>query len=95
MKEFIEGYLLFINLIAVIVCVADKRKAKKRSRRIKERTLWIISAAGGSIGMYITMHFIRHKTLHRSFMRGLPLLIIVQIIVILVLTKLFGGHIIS
>ena len=30
--------------------------------------------------MYLTMRIIRHKTLHKSFMIGIPLIVILQII---------------
>ena len=45
--------------------------------------------------MYLTMHIIRHKTLHKRFMIGLPALIILQIAIILILTKFNPGHIIK
>ena len=45
--------------------------------------------------MYLTMRIIRHKTLHKKFMIGIPLIILLQIVLVLLLTKLFHGHIIS
>ena len=89
MKIYIAYYLIFINILSVIICAADKLKAIKHKRRISEKTLWFLSAAGGSMFMLLTMHIIRHKTLHKRFMIGLPLLIILQLIIILVLTKFF------
>ena len=88
-------YFAFINLLSAAVCIADKWKAIKHKSRIRERTLWVLSLLYGSVGMYLTMHAIRHKTQHMSFMFGLPLLIIFQIFLVLLLTKLIGGHIIA
>ena len=97
--DFVERVLVFylvsVNIIASLVCTVDKLKAVKHKRRISEKTLWIWCFSGGSIGMYVTMLIIRHKTLHKRFMLGIPALIIIQIIFCLVLTKLYGGHIIS
>ena len=61
-KIIIAVYLVFINIVAVAVTVSDKKKALVHSWRVKESTLLIISALGGSLGMYITMKTIRHKT---------------------------------
>ena len=95
MKDYVLGYIIAINVISALVCAADKIKAIRHKRRIRERTLWILSLAGGSAGMYLTMLLIRHKTLHAKFMIGIPLIIVLQIILCLLLTKLYPGHIIA
>ena len=74
-------YLILINLIAVIVTIYDKLCAVKRRWRIKESTLLLLSALGGSISMYITMLLIRHKTRHIKFMLGIPLILIFQLLI--------------
>lgn len=74
-------YLILINLIAVIVTIYDKLCAVKRRWRIKESTLLLLSALGGSISMYITMLLIRHKTRHKRFMLGIPLILIFQLLI--------------
>ena len=95
MKDFFIWYFVLINSVSLIICCADKIKAKKHLHRISEKTLWILSFLGGSAGMYLTMRIIRHKTLHKKFMIGIPLIILLQIVLVLLLTKLFHGHIIS
>lgn len=74
-------YLILINLIAVIVTIYDKLCAVKRRWRVKESTLLILSALGGSISMYITMLLIRHKTRHIKFMLGIPIILIFQLLI--------------
>lgn len=71
-------YLIIISVVAVAVTVIDKLKAIRGQWRIKERTLLIIAALGGSVAMLITMLIIRHKTRHAKFMLGLPLIIAAQ-----------------
>lgn len=78
---FLAIYLILINLIAVIVTIYDKLCAVKRRWRVKESTLLILSALGGSISMYITMLLIRHKTRHIKFMLGIPLILIFQLLI--------------
>ena len=77
-------YLLIINLISAIVCVFDKHRAKKGGYRVPESTLFTLCIMGGSVGMYLTMKLIHHKTRHKRFMIGIPLIIILQIAVLLV-----------
>lgn len=83
-------YLIIINLIAVVMTCYDKHCAQTDKWRIKEKTLFAIAALGGSLGMYVAMRTIRHKTKHNSFMIGIPAIIIAQIIVALMVTRYVG-----
>ena len=80
--KFLYTYLIIINLIAVIVTIHDKRAAVKGTWRVKENTLLLISALGGSPAMYLTMLLIRHKTRKPKFMVGIPLILIAELIII-------------
>ncbi|MBO7176465.1 MAG: DUF1294 domain-containing protein [Clostridia bacterium] len=72
-------YLAAISLISVIVTCYDKIAAKKFPKhRTREKTLFLLSALGGSVAMFVTMQMIRHKTKHRSFMIGIPMIMIAQ-----------------
>lgn len=75
---YIVLYLAFINVVAVLLCIIDKVKAKLNGWRISEKTLWVTSFIGGALGMYITMKLVRHKTQHKRFMIGLPIVILLQ-----------------
>ena len=66
----------------MIVTAVDKAAAIKQKRRIRERTLFIWSLLGGSVAMLLTMIAIRHKTKHKRFMIGIPLIIIAQIAIV-------------
>lgn len=78
-------YLILINLISVIVTAYDKRCAVKKRWRVKESTLMLLSVLGGSVGMYITMLLINHKTRHLKFMLGIPIILIVQLAAVIYL----------
>ncbi len=82
-------WLALISLIAIVVTIYDKFAAKRLpGRRTPEKTLFIIAGLGGSIAMYAMMQLIRHKTQHKSFMIGIPLIIAGQIAVIAALILL-------
>ncbi len=84
------SYVVIINIIAFIVMGIDKRKAKKRAWRIPEATLFILAGIGGSIGSIAGMYTFRHKTKHRSFVLGMPAILIAQVILIVSLFFLTG-----
>ena len=76
-------YFLVISIVTAIVTAVDKHKAKKGAFRISEATLFILAIVGGSLGEYLTMRAIRHKTLHKRFMIGLPLIMLLQLVAII------------
>lgn len=76
-------YFLAISLVTSLVTAIDKYKARKGSFRISEKALFILAVTGGALSEYLTMRLIRHKTLHKRFMIGLPLIIILQIIAVI------------
>lgn len=78
--RFFLLYLLLINALAFVLMLADKRRARKNLWRIRESTLFATAIAGGSIGILTGMYAARHKTRHRSFVMGIPLILAVQTI---------------
>lgn len=73
-------YLICINIIGFFIMWLDKRKAKKGSWRIPEKTLFIITAIGGGIGTTAGMYVFRHKTKKLNFIIGFPFITILEII---------------
>lgn len=71
-------YFAAISLITFIITALDKIFAKRNMRRVPEATLLSFALFGGALSEYITMKLIRHKTLHKKFMVGLPVIIILQ-----------------
>lgn len=61
----------------------DKRKAEVGKRRIKEKTLFLISIIFGAVGIYAGMRVFRHKTQKKSFVYGVPLIIIIQVVIVI------------
>ncbi len=72
------GYFIGISLLACVLTVWDKRCARRKKRRVAEKTLFAVAALGGALAMLVTMRLVRHKTRHRRFMWGLPLIVLLQ-----------------
>ena len=87
MTEAFLYYMIVINVVTFLVYGIDKVKAKQGSRRISEATLLILAIIGGSIGALLGMKVWHHKTMHKKFKYGLPLILIIQIILIGYLSK--------
>ncbi len=81
-------YLAFINILSILNCMIDKDNARLGKRRISEKRLFVLSLFGGSVGMYLTMLIIRHKTKHLRFMIGLPVIIVLQCVAGLLIMQL-------
>lgn len=88
MDKMFVAYFTVIQIIAIAVTASDKRRSVKRKRRISENSLLLVAALGGSISMYITMIFIRHKTKHKKFMLLLPLIIILHTVLVYIILNL-------
>lgn len=72
-------YLIIMNLAGLLSMGIDKQKAKKDAWRIPERTLFLIALLGGSLGSILGMQIFRHKTRHKQFVIGMPVIAILQI----------------
>ena len=71
-------YGIVINLLGAGVTLWDKHCAKEGKWRVRESTLLLVAACGGSAAMYITMRWIRHKTRKMKFMLGIPSIFLLQ-----------------
>ena len=57
----------------------DKQYAETPdARRIRESTLLLIAIVGGGVGEYYAMYKYKHKTLHKRFLYGVPIAIVVH-----------------
>lgn len=72
-------YVIIMNIIGVMMMGIDKSRAKRHAWRIPERTLFLISLLGGSVGSLAGMYLFRHKTKHMKFVIGMPLILLIQI----------------
>jgi len=75
-------YLVVMNVLGVAVMWSDKRRARLHRWRIPEKVLFGVSLLGGSAGTWAGMYLFRHKTKHSSFVIGMPLLLLLNIVCI-------------
>ena len=76
-------FLLAVNALGFFIMLYDKYLAKNNLWRIPEKTLMGIAVIGGSIGCLLGMYTVRHKTRHRKFTIGLPVILVAQILLFL------------
>ncbi len=72
-------YILAINAVVFVVYGIDKHKAKHAKWRISEATLLMLAIVGGSIGAWCGMKVWHHKTMHKKFKYGVPVIFILQL----------------
>lgn len=84
-------YLPVVNLIAFVLMLVDKSRAKRRKWRIPERTLFGAALLGGCLGALLGMYLANHKTRHRLFAVGLPLLTVVYGVLLAAVWYWFHG----
>lgn len=80
-------YLAVINGIALVVCGWDKFCAVRHRWRVPERTLLLLAAVGGSVGMLAGMMLFHHKVSKKKFILGVPLILALQIAAAWFLTR--------
>ena len=83
-------YLLVMNFVTFFVFGLDKWKAKykethEKTRRVPEKTLFLLAVMGGSAGALAGMFTFRHKTRKWYFRIGIPCIWAVQILLLIYL----------
>ena len=82
-------YLLAVNTVTFIVYGIDKYKAKHAKWRISEATLLLLAVVGGSIGAWCGMKVWHHKTMHKKFTYGVPVILLLQVaLAVWIITKI-------
>ena len=87
MLKYIITYFIVVNIIAFLLYGWDKKKAMNGKYRISEKTLLLSGVIGGSIGAMAGMKVFHHKTRHKKFTIGLPMIILVQGFLVCLLWK--------
>ena len=83
-------YLAVIRSSFARLLPKGRKKAKKSKWRVSEATLLGLAVVGGSVGAWLGMKTWHHKTLHRKFRYGVPLILIAQIALFLLCSCRFG-----
>mgnify|MGYP000434181757 FL=1 len=89
MQKGLLIYLIVMNLIGLAVMAMDKSKARHHAWRIPEKTLFLVSILGGSVGTWAGMYLFHHKTKHWYFVTGMPLILVCQAALAIYLVRLY------
>ncbi len=87
MEKIVLVYLLVMNVIGLGAMGLDKSRAKNGEWRIPEKTLFMISIIGGSVGTWAGMYLFRHKTKHWYFVIGMPLILVLQVVAVIFIAQ--------
>jgi uncharacterized membrane protein YsdA (DUF1294 family) len=79
-------YLGAINVVTFLLYGIDKFKAKRSRWRIPESVLLEFAVIGGSVGAWLGMMVWRHKTQHKKFKYGIPLILAIQIALLILVS---------
>ena len=90
MNNRLIAYLLLINALGFGLMLLDKWQAKKNRWRIRESTLMLVAALGGSVGSLLGMYAVPHKTKHLKFTLGIPLILAAQCVLAIFLLAYRG-----
>lgn len=77
------AYFITVNVLGLVLFGIDKWKAKHDKWRISEATLLSVTVIGGSIGAWVGMKVWHHKTMHKKFKYGIPLVMVLQFSILL------------
>ena len=80
-EVFLGAYLVW-NCYVFIAMGRDKRRARLGQWRIPELNLLLMGVALGGFGLYAGMKYFRHKTHHKKFMMGAPILVCVNLLIL-------------
>ena len=75
-------YFMIINLVGFVMMCVDKQLAIHHKNRVPEKVLFLIAIIGGSFGSIFGMYAFRHKTKHVSFVIGMPVILIIQLVLV-------------
>ena len=87
--QILLTYLVVLNVLTFLTYGIDKWKAKKAKWRIRESALLLLAVLGGSVGAWLGMKVWHHKTQHKKFKYGVPLILLVQLVLLLAFMKAY------
>lgn len=87
LSQILLAYICIITIITFFAFGIDKLAASLGNRRTPEKTLWVLTALGGSLGALAAMEFFKHKRRKPSFYTIVVLLFLVQLCITILLLR--------
>lgn len=85
---FLGVCFVVLNIFGFIQFGVDKQRAQKGQWRISEASLFATALLGGCFGCIAGMKVFRHKTKHKGFTIGMPLILLLQIAAVVLVIQL-------
>lgn len=82
-------FIIVMSIITAILFAIDKYRAVHDLMRIPESILLFFSALGGAAGGIVAMCICHHKTLKSAFYRGLPGMLVCQMLILIITANIF------
>lgn len=89
LKWFLIYFLIISAATAIVTCYDKKAAVKFPRHRVSEVMLFLLALIGGAVAEFFVMKKIRHKTKHKSFMIGLPIIIFLHIVLAILFTTYY------
>lgn len=80
-------FFILVNVLSYLIMHVDKNNSRNGRKRISEASLLSMAFIGGSIGVLVAMYMLHHKTRKNKFRIGVPVILVLQILLILFLSK--------
>ena len=84
-EHYMILYTILVNLYGIWLISIDKHRASHHKWRVKETHIFSTAVLGGALGIMVAMRMFRHKTKHKSFTIGIPVIFVINIIIVLAL----------
>lgn len=76
--------ILLFNIFTFLLYAYDKKCARSGKWRVSEFTLMMCAILGGSLGAYIAVYSLHHKTKHSKFYIGIPIILSIHILLLII-----------
>jgi uncharacterized membrane protein YsdA (DUF1294 family) len=87
---YLFAYYVVVSAVALTVMAHDKLAARAERQRVAEKTLYLLSAAGGWPGTWVACGMFRHKTRKSAFQMRLAFATLLNPCILGVLLKVFA-----
>ena len=85
------GWLLAINVVALLTYSFDKSMARRDSARVPEKVLLLLAFVGGTPGAILGMQAVRHKTAKLKFQQQFIVVVLAQAALIVLFVVLLAN----
>ena len=76
------AWMMALSVLSYLLFSSDKRSARRRGRRVSEKTLLMLALAGGWPGGFVAQKVLRHKNRKQDFLARFWIAAVINIAII-------------